>query len=168
MSRLVPLLALDDAAEPTYLSQSMAIIEYLDESHPEPPLMPATPLERAQVRAIAQDIACDIHPLNNTRVLRYLQRDLGQDQATVDRWYQHWIALGLQVVERRLRSTAGKFCFGDQPGLADCLLVPQIFNAKRFNCPLDDLPEVMRVFGNCMALDAFAKTQPSACPDAQG
>lgn len=164
MSRMVPLLELDG---PAYLSQSMAIIEYLDETHPEPPLLPADPLARARVRALAQDIACDIHPLNNLRVLRYLKRELGQTEESTDRWYRHWIAEGLQVVEKRLRASAGRFCHGDTPGLADCLLVPQVFNAQRLDCPLQDYPELMRVFGNCMVLDAFAKTQPSACPDAQ-
>ncbi len=163
MSKLVPLLRDGDAL----VSQSMAIIEYLDETHPEPPLLPADALGRAQVRALAQDIACEIHPLNNLRVLRYLGKDLGLDEDTKNRWYRHWVEGGLEVVEQRLKAHAGRFCHGDTPGLADCVLVPQIFNAKRFDCRLDHVPEVMRVFGNCMALDAFAKTQPSACPDAE-
>ncbi|MCV2363341.1 maleylacetoacetate isomerase [Paucibacter sp. DJ1R-11] len=163
MSKLVPLLRDGDAL----VSQSMAIIEYLDETHPQPPLLPADALGRAQVRALAQDIACEIHPLNNLRVLRYLGKDLGLDEDTKNRWYRHWVESGLEVVEQRLKAHAGQFCHGDAPGLADCVLVPQIFNAKRFECRLDHVPEVMRVFGNCMALDAFAKTQPSACPDAE-
>lgn len=163
ISKLVPLLRDGDAL----VSQSMAIIEYLDETHPTPPLLPADALGRAQVRAMAQDIACEIHPLNNLRVLRYLSKELGVDEDNKNRWYRHWVEQGLAVVEQRLSQSAGQFCFGDTPGLADCVLVPQIFNAKRFDCRLDHVPGVMRVFANCMALDAFAKTQPSACPDAE-
>jgi maleylacetoacetate isomerase/maleylpyruvate isomerase len=163
-SRLVPLLRDgDDQA----ISQSLAIIEYLDEIHPEPPLLPPDPFGRAQVRALALDIACEIHPLNNLRVLRYLVKEMGVDDDSKNRWYRHWVESGLEPVEQRLLLHAGKFCFGDQPSLADCALVPQIFNAQRFDCRLDHLPEVMRVFDNCMALDAFANSQPSACPDAE-
>lgn len=163
VSHLVPALVLDDG---TWLSQSMAILEYLDETHPEPPLLPRDALGRARVRALAQDIGCDIHPLNNLRVLRYLKNDLGQEQQTVDRWYRHWIATGLAIVEQRLAGTAGRYCFGDAPGLADCLLVPQVYNAQRFECPLDDYPTVMRVNAACLQLPAFAGTHPDACPDA--
>ena len=162
-SHLVPALVLDDGQ---WLSQSMAILEYLDETHPEPPLLPAGALARAQVRALAQDIGCDIHPINNLRVLRYLKNELGHEQAAVDRWYRHWVATGLAIVEKRLAATAGQFCFGDTPGLADCVLVPQIYNAQRFECPLDDYPTVMRINAACLALPAFANTHPSACPDA--
>jgi maleylacetoacetate isomerase/maleylpyruvate isomerase len=112
-SHLVPALVLDDGR---WLSQSMAILEYLDETHPEPPLLPRDAVARAQVRALAQDIGCDIHPINNLRVLRYLKHDLGQEQEAVDRWYRHWVATGLAVVEQRLADTAGAFCFGDAPG----------------------------------------------------
>ena len=160
-SQLVP--TLDDGG--VRLSQSMAIIEYLDETHPAPPLLPPTALGRAQVRALAQDIACEIHPLNNLRVLRYLVHEMGVAEDQKDRWIRHWIEGGLAVVEQRLREHAGQFCFGDTPGLADCVLVPQIFNAQRFECRLDHLPELMRVFGNCMARPAFAQTHPSLCPD---
>jgi maleylacetoacetate isomerase/maleylpyruvate isomerase len=163
VSHLVPALVLDDGH---WLSQSMAILEYLDETHPEPPLLPREPRARAQVRALAQDIGCDIHPLNNLRVLRYLKNDLGQEQATVDRWYRHWVATGLAIVEQRLAATAGTHCFGDTPGLADCLLVPQVYNAQRFECPLDAYPTVMRINAACLALPAFAHTHPSVCPDA--
>ena len=163
VSHLVPALVLDDGH---WLSQSMAILEYLDETHPEPPLLPRDPVARAQVRALAQDIGCDIHPLNNLRVLRYLKTDLGQDQDTVDRWYRHWIATGLAIVEQRLSATAGRFSFGDTPGLADCLLVPQVYNAQRFECPLDAYPTVLRVNAACLELPAFANTHPSVCPDA--
>lgn len=162
-SRLVPGLVLDDGQ---WITQSMAIIEYLDETYPEPPLLPRDPLARARVRAIAQDIACEIHPLQNMRVLRYLVKDLGVSEDDKDRWYRHWVETGLSTVERRLHQTAGRYCFGDTPTLADCLLVPQIFNAHRVHAQLDHVPRVMQVFEACMQLDAFAKTQPSACPDA--
>jgi len=163
-SRLVPLLRDGEAV----ITQSMAIIEYLDETHPEPPLLPKTALERAYVRGLAQDIACEIHPLNNLRVLRYLTRDLGLAEEAKDRWYRHWVETGLEVVEQRLgkEGHAGRFCFGDAPGLAECVLVPQVFNAQRFDCRTEHVPHVMRVFQACMQLDAFSQTQPSACPDA--
>jgi maleylacetoacetate isomerase/maleylpyruvate isomerase len=161
-SRLVPLLR---DGEHT-LTQSLAIIEYLDETHPEPPLLPKPPHERARVRALALDIACEIHPLNNLRVLRYLVRDLKLADADKDRWYRHWVETGLEVVERQLAARPGRYCHGDTPTLADCCLVPQIFNAQRFNCRTEHVPHVMRVFDACMALPAFAKTQPSECPDA--
>ena len=164
-SRLVPLLRDGDAV----VTQSLAIIEYLDETHPKPPLLPKSPRDRAYVRALAQDIACEIHPLNNLRVLRYLVRDMGLSDEAKDRWYRHWVETGLEVVERRLETASqqGSYCFGNTPGLADCVLVPQIFNAQRFNCRLDHVPIVMRVFDHCMKHEAFIKTQPSACPDAE-
>jgi len=163
-SHLVPLLRLDDGAT---ISQSLAIIEYLDETHPAPPLLPADALSRAQVRALAQDIACEIHPVNNLRVLRYLSGEMGVDEDAKNRWIRHWIEGGLAVVEQRLQAMAGRHCFGDTPGLADCVLVPQVFNAQRFKAKLDHVPTVMRVHERCMALDAFARTQPSECPDAE-
>ena len=161
-SRLVPLLQDGDA----WVTQSLAIIEYLDETHPLPPLLPADALGRARVRALAQDMACEIHPLNNLRVLRYLVHQLKVSEDDKNRWYRHWVETGLEVVERQLAAQAAPFCHGDQPTLADCTLVPQIFNAQRFDCRTDHLPQVMQVFERCMQLDAFAKTQPSACPDA--
>ena len=161
-SRLVPLLKDGDA----WLTQSLAIIEYLDETHPQPPLLPADALGRARVRALAQDIACEIHPLNNLRVLRYLTRDLKVSEHDKNRWYRHWVETGLEVVERQLAAQPARFCHGDAPTLADCTLVPQIFNAQRFDCRTEHVPQVMRVFEQCMQLEAFAKTQPSACPDA--
>ena len=161
-SRLVPLLKDGDA----WLTQSLAIIEYLDETHPLPPLLPADPLGRARVRALAQDIACEIHPLNNLRVLRFLVHDLKVSEDDKNRWYRHWVETGLEVVERQLAAQPGRFCHGDTPTLADCTLVPQIFNAQRFECRTGHVPQVMRVFEACMQLDAFSKTQPSACPDA--
>jgi len=161
-SRLVPLLVDGDAT----LSQSLAIIEYLDETHPSPPLLPPDALGRARVRALAQDIACEIHPLNNLRVLRYLVHDLKVSEDDKNRWYRHWVETGLTVVERRLAAQPSRYCHGDSPGLADCTLAPQVFNAQRFDCRTEHLPHVMRVFEACMALDAFKLTQPSACPDA--
>jgi maleylacetoacetate isomerase len=161
---LVPLLVLDDGRR---LHQSMAIIEYLDETIPEPPLLPRDALGRARVRALALDIACEIHPLNNTRVLGYLSATLGVDDAAKTRWIHRWIEGGLEVVERQLAANPSTFCHGETPGLADCALVPQIFNAQRFKCNLDHVPNVMRVHAACMALEAFSSTQPSACPDAE-
>lgn len=161
-ARLVPLLKDGD----TVVTQSLAILEYLDETHPEPPLLPADAAGRARVRSLAMDIACEIHPLNNLRVLRYLVRDLHVAEADKDRWYRHWVETGLEVVERRLAAEPTRFCHGDTPTLADCVLVPQIFNARRFDCRLDHAPQVMRVFDACMALPAFDATQPSKCPDA--
>ena len=150
------------------LTQSIAIIEYLDETHPEPSLLPGDAFMRARIRALAQDIACEIHPINNLRVLRYLVRDLKVSEDDKNRWYRHWVETGLEVIERQLVEGAdtGTFCFGDSPTLADCVLVPQIHNAQRMECRLDHVPTVMRVFGECMQHDAFSKTQPSACPDA--
>lgn len=161
-SRLVPLLRDGDHA----ITQSLAIIEYLEETHPQPPLLPDGAVERAWVRSLAMDIACEIHPLNNLRVLRYLVQSLKVSEDDKDRWYRHWVETGLEVVERRLAGRSGTFCHGETPTLADCVLVPQIFNARRFNCRLDHVPEVMRVFEACMKLDAFEKTRPEACPDA--
>jgi len=162
-AHLVPLLRDGEAL----ISQSMAIIEYLDETHPEPPLLPREPLARAQVRALAQDIACEIHPLGNLRVLRYLVKELGLDDARKNAWSRNWIEKGLAVVEQRLQTSAGLCCFGDAPGLADCLLVPQVFNARRVDCNLDAFPTLLRVADHCMSLPAFADTHPSKCPDAE-
>jgi maleylacetoacetate isomerase len=161
-SRLVPLLKDGDQV----LTQSLAILEYLDETHPEPPLLPRTPAERARVRALALDIACEIHPLNNLRVLRYLVGSLKVTEDDKNRWYRHWVETGLEVVERQLAAQPATYCHGEAPTLADCCLVPQIFNAQRFDCRTDHLPNVMRVFENCMKLDAFEQTRPEHCPDA--
>jgi maleylacetoacetate isomerase len=163
-ARLVPLLKDGDAV----LTQSLAIIEYLDETHPEPPLLPRDALGRARVRALAYDIACEIHPLNNLRVLRYLVHDLKLSDEDKNRWYRHWVETGLEAVERQLAShpTGGRFCHGEAPSLADVTLVPQIFNARRFDCRLEHVPTVMRVFEACMQLDAFEQTRPEKCPDA--
>jgi len=162
-SRLVPLLV---DGEHT-VTQSLAIIEYLEETHPQPPLLPADPAARARVRALSLDIACEIHPINNLRVLRYLVRDMKVSEEDKTRWYKHWVESGLEVVESQLAARPGRFCHGDSPTMADCVLVPQIFNARRFDCRLDHVPQVMRVFDECMKLPAFAETQPSRCPDAE-
>jgi maleylacetoacetate isomerase len=163
-ARLVPVL--QDGGH--VMSQSLAIIEYLDETHPLPPLLPADALGRARVRALALDVACEIHPLNNLRVLRYLVHDLKLSEDDKTRWYQHWTEEGLAAVERKLHSPlTGRFCHGDAPTMADLVLVPQVFNAQRFDCELSHLPRVIKVFDACMQLDAFVKTHPSVCPDAQ-
>jgi maleylacetoacetate isomerase len=163
-AKLVPLLRDGDAL----LTQSLAIIEYLDEMHPTPPLLPRTAVQRAWVRALALDIACEIHPLDNLRVLRYLVHEMGVGEEAKDRWYRHWVETGLATVESKLSGSpeTGRYCHGDTPTLADCVLVPQIFNARRFNCSLEHVPTVMRIFDTCMQHEAFVSTQPSACPDA--
>ncbi|MDP2262262.1 MAG: maleylacetoacetate isomerase [Hydrogenophaga sp.] len=162
---LVPLLELDDG---TRLSQSMAIIEYLDETHPAVPLRPAAALGRARVRALAQSIACEIHPINNLRVLKYLTRELQVQEEAKNTWYRHWVRSGLETFERQLaQQPASTYCFGETPTLADCCLVPQIFNGQRFNTNFDGLPRTMAAFEACMALPAFKQAQPSACPDAE-
>jgi len=162
---LVPLLELPDG---TRLSQSMAIIEYLDETQPEPRLLPADPLSRARVRALAQTVACEIHPINNLRVLKYLSGVLKVDEEAKNTWYRHWVRTGLEAFERQLvQLPPSTYCFGETPTLADCCLVPQIFNARRFDTPLDGLPRTMAAFDAAMALPAFQQAQPSACPDAE-
>ena len=160
---LVPLLELPDG---TRLSQSMAIIEYLDETHPSPALLPADALARARVRALAQTIACEIHPINNLRVLKYLAGPLGVSEEAKNTWYRHWVRTGLEAFERQLnQAPVSDFCVGAAPTLADCCLVPQIFNARRFDTPFDGLPRTMAAFEACMALPAFQQAQPSSCPD---
>jgi maleylacetoacetate isomerase/maleylpyruvate isomerase len=160
---LVPTLALDDGER---LSQSLAIIEYLDEVHPQPPLLPPDALGRARVRALAQSIACEIHPINNLRVLKYLVRDLKVDEEAKNTWYRHWVRSGLEAFERELAQyPAGRFCYGDTPTLADCVLVPQIFNGQRFNVDFSGLTRTLAAFEACMALPAFQQAQPSSCPD---
>ena len=161
-ARLVPLLVDGEQR----LSQSLAIIEYLDETHPKPPLLPREPAARARVRAIALDIACEIHPLNNLRVLKYLVGPMGLSEDDKNRWYRHWVETGLEAVERQLVQAPSTYCHGEAPTLADCVLVPQIFNAQRFECRLDHVLQVMRVFEACMKLAAFEETRPEKCPDA--
>jgi maleylacetoacetate isomerase/maleylpyruvate isomerase len=162
---LVPTLELDDG---TRLNQSLAIIEYLEEQHARPALLPGDSLGKARVRSLSNLVASEIHPLNNTRVLQHLKRALGQSEEQVNAWYRHWIADGLAKFEAELAAgKPGKFCFGDAPTMADCCLVPQIFNAKRFNCDLAAYPVTLRVFEQCMKLEAFERAQPSRQPDAE-
>lgn len=162
---LVPALLDGDQKIP----QSLAIIEYLEETHPEPPLLPSDPASRARVRALALSVACEIHPLNNLRVLGYLTRTLGVSEEARSAWYRHWVETGLAAVEALLAQDerTGLYCHGDAPGLADCCLVPQIFNAQRFHCRLDHVPTIMRIFDECMALPAFEQAAPQVQPDAE-
>ncbi len=159
---LVPALELDDG---TVLTQSLAIIAYLEAIRPAPALIPADPVLAAQVRAVALAIACDIHPLNNLRVLDYLKGPLGHSQEETEAWYRHWVRDGgLRAVEQMIEG--GPFCFGAAPTLADVVLVPQVFNARRFQVPLDDLPKIRAADAACAALDAFARAHPDRQPDA--
>ena len=150
-------------------TQSLAIIEYLEETRPQPALLPATAEGRARVRALAQTIACDIHPLNNLRVLQYLGKEFGITQEQKDNWYRHWTNVGLAAVEKLLAGNprTGSFCHGEAPTVADCCLIPQVFNARRFNCPLDELPTIMRIVAACEHLPAFQNAAPSRQPDAE-
>jgi maleylacetoacetate isomerase len=162
-SAVVPALVTDDG---TTLGQSLAIIDYLDARHPEPRLIPADPEERARVLELSNLIACDIHPVNNLRILRYLQDKLGVTAAQKDEWYRHWVAEGLAAVERLLeRHGSGPFCFGATPTLADCCLIPQIANAERMGCNFDAYPRTMAVYAHATALPAFAAAAPSQQPD---
>ena len=166
---LVPTLVEEGAANAAVLTQSIAIIEYLEEMHREPPLLPRLPVDRAYVRAIALSIACDIHPINNLRVLRYLVHDLKVSEENKEAWYRHWCEQGLAAIETTLGrdARAGKFCYGDAPTLADCCLIPQVANAKRLNCDLSAMPVIMGINDRCLALDAFANAAPARQPDAE-
>jgi maleylacetoacetate isomerase len=154
------------AANGKILTQSLAIIEYLEETYPDPPLLPKIPWERAQVRALAQIVACDIHPLNNLRVLNYLKDRLGQDETARRGWIRHWIDEGLRGIEEHLAGANGHFCYGDKPTLADVCLVPQVFNARRFGCDLSDFPKIRAIEENCLSLPAFREAAPGSQPDA--
>ena len=164
---LVPSLQTDAGV----LTQSLAIIEYLEETAPGQgsALLPADALGRARVRALAQAVACDIHPLNNLRVLRYLTHELGVSEEQKNAWYSHWIDLGLQALEEMLAhsSASGRFCHGDTPTLADCCLVPQVFNARRFDCDLSAMPTVCDIVARCEELEAFRRAAPMVQPDAE-
>jgi maleylpyruvate isomerase len=150
------------------LTQSLAIIEYLEETHPEPPLLPRSALARAEVRALALAVACDIHPLNNSRVLAYLRSPLGHDQAVIDAWYAHWIAAGFEALEKRAQhlSGDGRHLYGTTVTLADVCLVPQMYNAHRFRCNVEPYPRLRAICAHLEALPAFARAAPQAQPDA--
>ena len=162
--KLVP--ALEDNGQ--VFTQSLAIIEYLDEAYPAQPLLPAAATERARVRAMAQLIACDIHPLNNLRVLGYLQKQLGADETAKTEWYRHWINEGFTALEILLQSEqTGRFCHGDTPTLADCCLIPQVYNARRFQVDLSLYPTIVRIVAECEAVPAFQAAAPENQPDAE-
>lgn len=163
---LVPALELESGE---VIAQSLAILDYLDEVYPEPPLLPADPLGRARVRAIALSIACDIHPLNNLRVLNYLTQTLGQPAEAQGVWFRHWVAVEFAALEQRLAAEpqTGRFCHGDAVTLAEVCLVPQVINGRRFDCDMSPYPTIQRIFEACMALPAFAEAAPQAQPDAE-
>jgi len=152
----------------TTISQSTAICEYLEETHPEPVLLPGDAAGRARVRSLAQLVACDVHPLNNLRVLQYLTGVLGVDEAAKTAWYRHWVACAFGALETRLAgdSRTGAFCHGDDPGLADVFLVPQIYNAERFDCDMRPYPTLRKINASCLLLDPFRRAAPEAQPDA--
>ena len=158
----VPALVLDDGE---VLTQSLAIIGYLDRTHPQPPLLPTDPLQRARIEAAAQVIACDIHPLNNTSPLQYLKRTLGQEQSAIDAWYHHWVLLGFEALEGMIQP--GPYAFGKAVTLADVCLVPQVYNARRLKVPLDRFPKIVAVDAACLALPAFDKARPENQPDVE-
>ncbi|HSF22311.1 MAG TPA: maleylacetoacetate isomerase [Burkholderiales bacterium] len=151
------------------LTQSLAIIEYLDEIHPRVPLLPKDPAARARVRALALAVACDLHPLNNLRVLNYLTGPMGLTDDAKQIWYRHWIAEGLSALEASLAGDreTGRFCHGDAPGLADCCLIPQLANAYRFKCDVAPYPSLLRIEKNCQSLEAFQRAAPGSQPDAE-
>ena len=159
---IVPTLELDDG---TRITQSLAIMEYLDAVFPTPRLVPPEPIAAAKARAVALAIACEIHPLNNLRVLHYLRTELGHSQAGVDVWYRHWAMNGLHAVENML--PGNDFCFGETPTIADCCLIPQLFNAHRFSLPIDQLQKILRVERSCEKIRAFVAAHPSQQPDAE-
>jgi maleylpyruvate isomerase len=154
---------------PETLTQSLAILEYLEETHPEPPLLPRAPAERARVRALALVIACEVHPLNNLRVLNYLSSRLGMQEGPRTEWYRHWVEQGLGAFEASLAGSpfTGRFCHGDTPGLADCCLIPQLFNARRFGCDLSGYPLALAIERACQELPAFRNAAPEHQPDAE-
>jgi maleylacetoacetate isomerase len=158
----VPALKLDSGE---LITQSLAIIEYLDEVHPQPPLLPRDSVERAQVRALALLVACDIHPLNNVGPLRYLKNELGQDQSKIDAWYGHWVREGFDALEAMVRG--GPYAFGAEVTLADICLVPQVANARRLKVPLESYPKIVAIDAACAKLSAFEEARPENQPDAE-
>lgn len=165
---LVPLL-IDggNAGGEVRIAQSLAILEYLEEVFPVPTLLPADPAHRAQVRSLAQHIACDIHPLNNLRVLQYLTGELGVSDEAKDTWYRHWVETGLAAVERGLEVFGGKLSLGTRPGYLEACLIPQLYNARRFNCDLSGYPRILDIAARCETLEAFRNAAPEVQPDAQ-
>lgn len=159
---LVPALETDGGE---LLSQSVAIMEYLDEAYPQAPLLPADPLSRARVRSLVNHISCDIHPLLNIAILAHLRDPLQASEEQVQHWYETWIRRGFTALEHTLAGAAGSFCCGETPTLADCCLVPQVFNARRFNVPLEAYPTLQRIDAHCQTLPAFAAAHPDAQPD---
>ncbi|MFZ6772674.1 maleylacetoacetate isomerase [Undibacterium sp. SXout7W] len=166
---LVPALVDEQGGEEVTLTQSLAMIEYLDEVYPEFALLPLLAADRAHVRALALSIACEIHPLNNLRVLKYLTGSLGLSEEQKNTWYKHWCESGLAAVETKLASDprTGRYCFGDEPGLADCFLIPQIANAQRFQCDLSAMPVMMGIYASCLQLPAFIRALPANQADAE-
>lgn len=160
-SQLVPTLIDQDQA----LSQSLSILEYLEEQYPVSPLLPKDSIERAKVRAFAQVIACDIHPLDNLRVLKYLKNDLAVSDEQKNQWYQHWIIEGFKSLEKQLQHSNGHFCFGTQATIADCCLIPQVYNAKRFKIDLSAFPKIESIYQHCLTLPAFLHAAPEQQPD---
>jgi maleylpyruvate isomerase len=165
-SDLVPTFIDNNESGEINLSQSLAIMEYLDEKHPQQPLLPSNIKQRAIVRSMAQAIACEIHPLDNLRVLQYLVKEMGVSEADKMRWYHHWIHLGFTALEVQLSHHCGRFCFGDTPSLADICLIPQVYNAKRFNLDLAAYPNIVSIWDECQQLAAFADAAPEQQHDA--
>ncbi len=161
---LIPALECPDR---TTITQSLAIIEYLEEKYPEPALISGTPEQRAQQRAVAQAICCDIHPLNNLRVLNFLQIEMGLRDTQKQSWYHHWIKEGLDALETMIANKGHQhtFCFGEQPSVADICLAPQMYNAKRFNCDIDNYPTLQKIYDNCMELESFRLAAPEMQAD---
>ncbi|WP_017937710.1 maleylacetoacetate isomerase [Zestomonas thermotolerans] len=162
---LVPLLV-DEEAGGVRIAQSLAILEYLDEVFPVPSLLPGEPELRAQVRALAMHVACDIHPLNNLRVLQYLSAELGVAEEAKNAWYRHWVERGLAAVEEGLAAFGGRLSLGQRPGYLEACLIPQLYNARRFGCELSGFPRLLALEDRCLALDAFKAAAPEAQPDA--
>lgn len=161
-SELVPTLVDEHVA----LGQSLSILEYLEECYAQPALLPIAPIQRAQIRSFAQTISADIHPLNNLRVLQYLVDELGIDQQQKTQWYQHWVTQGFQVLESQLTESNGQFCFGHQPSFADCCLIPQVYNARRFDIDLSAFAKIQSIYQHCMTLSAFYQAAPEQQVDA--
>ena len=167
---LIPTLEICDDGRTSYINQSMAILEYLEDAYPDTiSLLPKNPVDRAFVRSISHDIACDIHPLNNLRVLQYLHSMSGSNNSTKKDWYHYWVMTGLNALESKLRksNSTGLFCYGDQPTFADCCLIPQVYNAERFSCDISDYPIIRSINENCLTLSPFINASPSSQSDAE-